>query len=191
VQAAPATGEGTPPPYISLAGEAITAGQTDPDLAGIMNDAIIAAYQVVLRALQDYFDAWESFEAEELLRRSIRAMKNLGELCEAYGEAGGRVDLPRLRPPAADVSRTESAANERLVAERAQRIVDAPEGAEADDPIVADVLRRIAEDHRYYAERIRELPQQSDSPPDEPRAPRPVPDLARTRRVPDLFGRPQ
>jgi bacterioferritin len=191
ISAAPQTGEGTPPPYVTVSAEALTAAGRDGAPASPMESAILAQYQVVLRALQDYFNAWGTIEAEELLRRSVREMKHLGDLSETYGESGGHVDFPRISPPETEPSVAASVAAEQLAEQTVQRVIDATEASEPGDAVLADVLRRMADDHHYYAQRIKEIPPRQPSGPPSPPGPEPAPDPSRVRRVPDLFGRPQ
>ena len=95
------------------------------------------------------------------------------------------------RPPEAEPNLAASVADEQRAGQAVERLIETSTGQQGADEVLADVLRRMAEDHRYYAQRIQEIPPRSDGAPVEPLSSAPPPDPSRERRVPDLFGKPQ
>ncbi len=187
-------GEGTPAPHVAEEDVVIPVAANDRSVGGTLARAVYTQYQLVLNLLQRYFDAWGTPEAEELLRSTIRAMKNLGDLSETWGDTGATVHLARVTPPGAYQDPAATMSLLRAAQDRVEEVIAANQQEGTGDAVLADLLRRMAADQQRIAERFPELVRARRA--EEDRAPEgeATPTSAEVLQLPrlrNLFGQPQ
>ncbi len=194
VEKAGPIGEGTPAPHVTDEDVVIPVAADDKSRGGSLARAVLTQYELVLSMLQRYFDAWGTFEAEELLRSAIREMKNLGDLSETWGDTGATVHLAKITPPEAYQDPATTLSLLQAAHDRMEEVIAADDREGTGDAVLAGLLRRMAADQQRIAERFPDLVRvrraQEDGTPPQQAMP-PTTDLQRLPRLRNLFGQPQ